>query len=135
MITFHTNTITFQIIFVVGVKVCEPYRESACKLVGKILGKDFSPGKWATKGCYHYETGKFKEKMYFGTGGTLESLTSDPTKSGQFRPEGIDCKTSKNNQIWNIGWRIRNRYKFIFNPSISYLILDFNEIVLLDSRM
>ena len=99
MIKFHTNTITSLMIFIVGLKVCEPYRESACKLVGKILGKVFSSGPYTTKGCYHYETGDYKNNIYFGTGGTLKTMTSYPTKSGQIRPTGIDCKTGKCNQI------------------------------------
>ena len=86
-------------IFIVGLKVCEPYRESACKLVGKILGKVFSSGPYTTKGCYHYETGDYKNNIYFGTGGTLKTMTSYQTKSGQIRPTGIDCKTGKCNQI------------------------------------
>ena len=80
------------------VKVCEPYLESACKIAGEKLGKPFTPGDFSTKGCYHYETGKYSEtvQMYYGTGGTYGSKIEDPQKWGQSRPEGYDCKTS----IW-----------------------------------
>ena len=80
-------------ILIVDLKVCEPYLESACKIVGEKLGKIFASGNYVTKGCYQYEKGTYKDKIYYGTNGTLESNKKDTWKSGQSRPAGIDCKT------------------------------------------
>ena len=78
---------------IVDLRVCEPYLESACKIVGEKLGKIFVSDDYVTKGCYHYETGNYKDKIYYGTNGNLEANKKDPGKSGQSRPAGIDCKT------------------------------------------
>ena len=66
---------------------------SACKIAGEILGKVFTKGAYTTYGCYHYETGTYSKKIYFGTNGTLDQNKDTPTKPGQIRPVGIDCKT------------------------------------------
>ena len=83
---------------IVDLKACDPYLESACKIVGEMLGKTFESDNYVTKGCYHYEEGTYKDKIYYGTGGKLEANKKDPSKPGQSRPAGIDCKTS--NQQW-----------------------------------
>ena len=75
---------------------------SACKIAGEILGKVFTKGVYTTYGCYHYETGKYSKNIYFGTNGTLDQNKDTPTKSGQIRPVGIDCKTG-----------IQNRYEIL----------------------
>ena len=85
-------------VLIVDLKACDPYLESACKIVGEMLGKTFESDDYVTKGCYHYEEGTYKDKIYYGTGGKLEANKKDPSKPGQSRPAGIDCKTS--NQQW-----------------------------------
>ena len=64
-----------------------------------MLGKTFKSSDYVTKGCYHYEEGTYKDYIYYGTGGKLESNKKDPGKSGQSRPAGIDCKTSNQQLI------------------------------------
>ena len=49
---------------------------------------------YSTKGCYYYKSGKWMGTMYYGTGGT-PSQHKQSLNGGSFRPEGIDCKTSK----------------------------------------
>jgi len=78
----------------IDLKACDPYLESACKIVGEMLGKTLKKSDdYVTKGCYHYEEGTYKDKIYYGNGGKLEEKKKNPSKSGQSRPAGIDCKT------------------------------------------
>ena len=68
----------------------------ACETVADKLGFDKGgvgftfQGDYGTKGCYAYNSGKYKGHVYYGNGGTdaqmKESLDGD-----KFRPKGYDC--------------------------------------------
>ena len=76
---------------------CEPYTEGTCRdaanynglmIGGK--GKEFA-GEYTPKGCYAYASGKNKDHVYYGIGGTLSQMKSLPVKKIKYRPVGYDC--------------------------------------------
>ena len=81
----------------VGLPVCEPYLESACKIATEKLGRVLEKGVYTTTGCYYYKSGKyatkFATKVYFGLGGNLQQNKDVPKRPGQFRPRAFDCNT------------------------------------------
>ena len=72
-------------------RTCVPYSETACAAVADVLGLPFSRGKWSTKGCYGYDSGSYKNNIYYSIGGTSEENKANPG-SGKHRPSGFDCE-------------------------------------------
>lgn len=76
---------------------CYAYGEEACRsaalAAGLALGGggyDFV-GKYSTKGCYAYESGKYANIAFYGEGG-LRPQRETSLKSPKYRPAGHDCK-------------------------------------------
>ena len=59
-------------------------------------GADFA-GDYGTKGCYAYQTGSYANQAYFGTGGSIEEMSThvNNPESHWFRPSGNDCLTGQ----------------------------------------
>ena len=93
-----------------------------------MLGKTFESDDYVTKGCYHYEEGTYKDKIYYGTGGKLEANKKDPSKPGQSRPAGIDCKTSNQQWIQILHSKIELNKFQLSNPSLMISIFVFQNV-------
>ena len=72
---------------------CVPYSKNACETLAGKRGLKFETSTYATKGCYTYETGEYSKTIYYGTGGSEDDMKAKPTKDGQIRPVGYDCKS------------------------------------------
>ena len=74
------------------------YTEKACRDAANSLGLMIGgngytfAGPYNPKGCYAYSSGTLNNRVYYGTGGTLDQfkdlLGADPTR---YRPVGYDC--------------------------------------------
>ena len=42
-------------------------------------------GNYGTKGCYYYDSGKYKGRAYWGTGGKKSDYRKKPTGTGKYR--------------------------------------------------
>ena len=74
----------------VGLK-CVPYDESACRNAANNMGFSFGgKGVYTTKGCYTYSSGTYIDKVYYGTGGTMDEMKAIPG-GAKYRPQGYDC--------------------------------------------
>ena len=56
----------------------------------KLGGRDrpFS-GKYSTKGCHAFDSGDFKDMIFYGADGSIEEMT-EPLISPLFRPIALD---------------------------------------------
>jgi len=75
---------------------CTPFSQEACSAAAMKLGLKKGgrghkfAGKYRTKGCYAYKSGKYKGRVYYGTGGSFQKKKEIP-KAPKYRPEGHDC--------------------------------------------
>ena len=77
---------------------CIPYSEQACLDAAKALGLSvegsgdhpFSSDTFTYKGCYAYSGGSFKDKAFYGKGGSLADLRK-ALPSLRYRPKNYDC--------------------------------------------
>ena len=104
-----------------SVETCE---YAANQLGLKLGGRDrpFS-GKYSTKGCHAFESGDFKDMIFYGTDGSIEEMT-EPLMSPLYRPIALDS-TAKGYWVcylWNISNILFDRIKpfdnCYFNPFI-----------------
>jgi len=55
-------------------------------------GNNFSGKDYPQKGCYTYTSGKYKDRVYFGAGGSAEEMSAPITgDTEKIRPVGYDC--------------------------------------------
>ena len=79
---------------------CEQYTEDAClqavfhnntlKKGGD--GLEFAEDWYQPKGCYAYSSGRRKDRVYYGRGGTKDQKSNTKIGGSKYRPPGYDCK-------------------------------------------
>ena len=81
-------------VFFTTQKECIPYSEQRCKSIGEEFGWEYSSvDDGRIKGCYIHITGRFKNEIFFGTGGTDDQNKMEIKEiEGMARPMGIGCQ-------------------------------------------
>jgi len=75
---------------------CEPYSKAACAQAAIVNhmtiggnGYDFA-GDYSQKGCYTYKSGDYKNRVYYGLGGSYSEYWGE-LSGDKMRPPGYDC--------------------------------------------
>lgn len=94
---------------------CVPYSKAACQQAAEKGGLSLGgggyafAGKFSTKGCYTYKSGKYEGSAYFGTGGSL-AARKKPRKGKKVEVEGADCSRDLHDTSLCATLLVRTRY-------------------------